>query len=350
MPVNPGQREGGGMADRLKLGVLGIDHGHIFGMLGHMLREGCTCAAWWTGGPAVTEAKFREVFPALERVEDRRRILEDPEVDLVLISAVPADRGALAIEAMEAGKDVMVDKPGCTTLEQLAAVREVQARTGRIWTVNFSERFQVPAVARAEALVTEGAIGRVIQTVNLAPHRQNLATRPDWYFKRERYGGILTDIGSHQIDQFLHFTGSTEVRIAHAAVENTTRPEHRGFQDYGEVTLVGDKGHGFVRVDWFTPDGLPTWGDGRLFLLGTEGTIELRKYTDIGRPHRTDTLYLLNGTENVAIDCAGEPLPYFKRLIEDVRNRTETAVTQEHTFRTMEIAIRAQMLAEGADA
>ena len=348
MPVNPGQ-QGGGMADGLKLGVLGIDHGHIFGMLGHMLREGCSCAQWWTDGPAVTEAKFREVFPSLERVGDRRRILEDPSIDMVLISAVPADRAALAIEALEAGKDVMVDKPGCTTLDQLAALREVQARTGRIWAVNFSERFQVPAVARAESLVAEGAIGRVIQTVNLAPHKQNLKTRPDWYFQRDRYGGILTDIGSHQIDQFLHFTGSTEVQIAHALVENTTRPDYPGFQDYGEVTLVGDKGHGFVRVDWFTPDGLLTWGDGRLFLLGTEGTIELRKYTEIGQPHRTDTLYLVNGTENVAIDCAEEPLPYFKRLIADVRDRTETAVAQEHTFRTMEIAIRAQMLAEGVD-
>ncbi|MDJ0824281.1 MAG: Gfo/Idh/MocA family oxidoreductase [Rhodobacter sp.] len=334
------------MANPLRLGVLGIDHGHIFGMLGHMLREGCTCRRWWTEGPAVTEAKFREVFPALERVEDRRRILDDPDIDMVLIAAVPADRAALAIAAMEAGKDVMVDKPGCTTLEQLAALRETQARAGRIWTVNFSERFQVPAVARAEDLVAAGAIGRVVQTVNLAPHKQNLRTRPDWYFQRARYGGILCDIGSHQIDQFLHFTGSREVTIAHALVENTTRPDLPGFQDYGEVTLVGDRGHGFVRVDWFTPDGLPTWGDGRLFLLGTEGTIELRKYTDIGRKHRTDTLYLVNGAENRRIDCAGGPLPYFPRLIDDIRNRTETAVAQAHTFRTMELAIRAQIAAE----
>lgn len=295
----------------------------------------------------MTEAKFRKVFPALERVQDRRRILDDPGVDMVLISAVPADRAALAVEAMEAGKDVMTDKPGCTTLSQLSALREVQARTGRIWSVNFSERFQVPSVAKAEDLVAQGAIGRVIQTVNLAPHKQNLATRPPWFFERERYGGILCDIGSHQIDQFLHFTGSAQVTIAHAAAENTTRPDLPGFQDYGEVTLAGDKGHGFVRVDWFTPDGLPTWGDGRLFLLGSEGTIEVRKYTDIGQPHRTDSLYLVNGAENRMIDCAGTPLPYFPRLIADVRDRTETAVTQAHTFRTMEIAIRAQMKAEG---
>ena len=332
----------------LKLGVIGIDHGHIFGMLANMAREGCTCSKWWSEGTPVTQEKFERLHPEIARVSDRRAILEDPTIDMILISAVPADRAALAIEAMEAGKDVMVDKPGCTTLDQLEAIKAVQTRTGRIWTVNFSERFEVPSVARAEDLVAEGAIGRVIQTVNLAPHKQNLKTRPPWYFERERFGGILTDIGSHQIDQFLHFTGSTKVEIAHALVENSTRPEHPEFQDYGEVTLQGDRGHGYIRVDWFTPDGLPTWGDGRLFLLGTEGTIEVRKYTDIGQPHRADTLYLVNGTENIRIDCADHPLPYFSRLIRDVWDRTGTAVFQGHTFHVMEIAIRAQMKAESS--
>lgn len=329
----------------LRLGVIGIDHGHIFGMLSHMQAHGCTCDAYWTDGPAVTEDKFNQVFPDVSKVADRRTILESA-VDMVLISAVPADRAAFAIEAMQAGKDVMVDKPGCTTFEQLAEVRAVQARTRRIWSVNFSERFEVPATTKATELVNEGAIGRVVQVVTLAPHKQNLKTRPPWYFQRERYGGILCDIGSHQVDQFLHYTRSTEVRIAHALVENTTMPEAPGFQDFGEMSLVGDKGHGYLRLDWFTPNALPTWGDGRLFLLGTEGTIELRKYTDIGQPHRTNNLYLVNGTENALIDCRDAGLPYFPMLIDDVGNRTWTAAPQEHTFRTMEIAIQAQMKAE----
>ena len=330
----------------LKLGVMGIDHGHIFGMLSNMLGQGCTCSHYWTDGPAVTESKFNQVFSELEKVPDYRTILDDPEVDLVLISAVPADRADLAIVAMEAGKDVMVDKPGCTTLDQLARTRETQEKTGRIWSVNFSERFEVPATTKAAELVTGGAIGRVVQVVTLAPHKQNLKTRPPWYFQRERYGGILCDIGSHQVDQFLHFTGSTEVEIAHALVENTTMPDQPGFQDFGEMALVGDKGHGYLRLDWFTPDGLPTWGDGRLFILGTEGTIECRKYTDIGQPHKTNALYLVNGTENVVIDCRDAGLPYFPRLVADVQDRTETACPQQHTFRTMDIAIQAQMKAE----
>ena len=331
----------------LKLGVLGIDHGHIFGMLSNMKAQGCTCEAYWTDGPAVTEEKFNTVFSDVLRVDDRRRILDDPEVSMVLISAVPADRSKFAIEAMETGKDVMVDKPGCTTLEQLEEIREVQARTGRIWTVNFSERFEVPAVTRADELVQAGAIGRIIQTVGLGPHKQNLATRPDWYFKRERFGGILCDIGSHQIDQFLYFTDSQTAEIAHALVENTTMPEQPEFQDFGEIVLKSGNGHGYIRVDWFTPNGLPTWGDGRLFLQGTDGQIELRKYTDIGRPHVTNTLFLVNDDKNEMIPCEDAGLPYFPRLIADVQERTETAVGQSHTYTTTELSIRAQMIAEG---
>ena len=330
----------------IKLGVLGIDHGHIFGMLSNMLAQGCTCDSWWSAGPAITEAKFRETFPALTRVDNRRRIIEDPEIDMLLISAIPADRAALAIEAMEAGKDVMVDKPGCTTLDQLAAIKEVQARTGQIWSVNFSERFEVPAVTKAEELVAQGAIGRVIQTVGIGPHKQNLKTRPDWYFEKTSFGGILCDIGSHQIDQFLWFTGSTDAKINHALVENTTMQDHPGFQDFGEINLSSDKGHGYVRVDWFTPNGLPTWGDGRLFIQGTEGQIELRKYTDIGRPHATNNLYLVNGEDNRHIDCSTIDLPYFPRLIADVQDRTETAAPQVHTFLTMQLAIEAQVMAD----
>ncbi|HMQ94718.1 MAG TPA: Gfo/Idh/MocA family oxidoreductase [Amaricoccus sp.] len=330
----------------LGVAVVGIDHDHILGMLGNMLKLGADCRGWWTEGHPTTEAQFLERFGEFDRVADRRALLDDASVDLVLIAAVPADRAALAIEAMEAGKDVMVDKPGCTTLEQLAALRACVARTGRIWSVNFSERFEVPAVTRADELVRAGAIGRVIQTVGLGPHRQRLHTRPEWYFDKARFGGILCDIGSHQVDQFLHFTGSTEVEVAHALAENSTRPEYPGFEDFGEIVLNGDAGHGYIRVDWFTPDALPAWGDGRLFILGDEGSIELRKYVDLARSETGNHLLLSNRTRVEHIDCRDAGLPYFPRLAGDIRDRTETAVAQEHTFRTMKIAIRAQMKAD----
>ncbi|MGP1356649.1 Gfo/Idh/MocA family protein [Roseicyclus sp.] len=331
----------------IRFAVLGIDHRHAFGMTEHLTAAGATCAGWWTDGAPNTEEGFRKRFPDLPRIADRETILSDPEIALVVIAAIPRDRAALAIEAMRAGKDVMVDKPGCTTLEQLAALRRVQAETGRIWSIDFSERFEVPSVTLATKLVEEGAIGRVVQTVGLGPHRLNRATRPAWFFEREAYGGILTDIASHQIDQFLHFTGSATAEIVHAAAENCAHPGDPGLQDFGEIALRSDRGRGYIRVDWFTPDALPTWGDGRLTILGTEGYIELRKYVDVGGRVGTDTLILVNGTRCEAIDARDAGLPYFARILADVRDRTETAMPQAHAFTVMELALKAQALAEG---
>ncbi len=332
--------------DGIKLGVLGIDHNHILGMLSNMLANGCSCEHWWTKDTTATQDEFEKRFAQIERVDDQTRIIEDPSLDMILISAIPADRAALAIAAMRAGKDVMVDKPGCTTLEQLDELKQCVAATNRIWTVNFSERFEVPAVTKASQLVADGLIGTVKQTLGIGPHRHGLVPRPAWFYQREQFGGILTDIGSHQIDQFLHFTGSDNAVVSHALVENTTRPDQPEFQDYGEMVLRGNHGHGFIRVDWFTPDALPVWGDGRLFILGDKGYIELRKYIDIARSTFGNHLYYSNRDKVEHIDCTDVGLPYFPRLISDVRERTETAVSQRHTFLAMELALRAQRMAE----
>ena len=336
------------MSTSPRLCVLGIDHRHIFGMLSHMMTAGAVCKGWWTAHETQIEAGFVNRFPDLERVQDRRRLLDDPDIDMVLIAAIPSERAALAIEAMRAGKDVMVDKPGCTTPEQLEEIRACVAETGRIWSVNFSERFEVSAVTTADELVRAGAIGTVKQTLGIGPHRQNLSTRPDWFFDRTRFGGILCDIGSHQIDQYLHFTGATNVRISHAHTENTTLPAYPGFQDFGEIVLNSPQGNGYIRVDWFTPDALPTWGDGRLFILGDEGSIELRKYTNIAQPHVTDQLFLASHKGVKQIDCREAGLPYFTNLISDIENRTETACKQEHTFTATALALEAQRLADAS--
>ncbi len=327
--------------------ALGLDHRHIYGQLAGMLSVGSVCKGWWTKGEPNTIEGFTKRFPDLPRVDDYRTILDDPDIDMVILANIPSERADLAIEAMRAGKDVMVDKPGCTTLDQLAALRETAAETGRIWSVDFSERFEVPSATKAIELVQQGVIGKVVQTVGLGPHRLNRPTRPDWFFQREQYGGILCDIASHQIDQFLILTGSTEAEIVSASVDNFANPQDPGLQDFGQLLIRGDGGHGFIRVDWYTADGLPTWGDGRLTILGTEGTIELRKYVDIaGRPGK-DHVFLVNGERCEHIDASDAPLPYFANLAADVRKRTETAVSQEHTFRVMELAIKAQNLAEG---
>jgi predicted dehydrogenase len=251
----------------------------------------------------------------------------------------------MAIEAMRHGKDVMSDKPGCTTAEQLADLQRTVAETGRIWSVNYSERFEVPAATRAIELVNAGAIGRVVQTVGLGPHRLNRHLRPAWFFQREQYGGVLCDIASHQVEQFLTFTGSADAEIVASSVGNFANPSDPELEDFGEMLLRSDRGQGYIRVDWYTPDGLATWGDGRLTILGTDGYIELRKYVDIaGRPG-SDHLFLVDNKETRYIDCSNAGLPYTASLIADVLDRTERAMAQAHCFKVMELALKAEAMA-----
>jgi len=334
------------MIKNINLGIIGIDHGHIFDMLDEMLKEGCTCDYFWTDGSPLTLKEFNQKYPNIKRVENKSEILNDNKIDMILISSIPKDRAINSIEALKSGKDVMVDKPGCTTLDQLEDLKRTVKQTGKIWSVNFSERFHVAAVAKAEQLVAEGKIGKVKQTMGTGPHRQGNYERPNWFYERESYGGIITDIGSHQIHQFLVFTNSNKAKITHSIVENTTKKEFPGFQDFGEINLTGNGGHGYIRLDWFTPDALPTWGDGRLFILGDKGFIEIRKYTDLAKSDSGNHLYYANNEEVKHLDCRDVKLPYFRNLINDVLNRTETACSQELTYLTMELAIKAQEIAE----
>jgi predicted dehydrogenase len=331
----------------VRFAAIGLDHRHIYHMVGELLAAGAVCAGYCprTSDPRVLDG-FRERFPDLTP-RPRDDLFDDPDVSVILCAAIPVDRPGIAIRAMQAGKDVMLDKPGATRLDQVAELERVADQTGRLLSICFSERFVVRACEVASRLVAEGAIGRVIQTTGLGPHRLNRAIRPEWFFRPETFGGILTDIASHQIDQFLHFTGLTHARIVAASTANRALPDVPDFRDYGDLLLDGDGARGFVRVDWFTPDGLPSWGDGRLFLVGTEGTIELRKYVDPdGRPG-ADHLFLCdrNGTRH--IDCSAQPLTYFARFLADVRDRTDTAMPRGHALRVTRLAIEAQILADG---
>jgi predicted dehydrogenase len=329
---------------RIRFAAIGLDHRHMYEMTGRLLELGGECAGYWTEGEPQPLAGFVKRYPHILRVNDKRRLLEDSTVQLILTAAIPCDRAAIAIEAMRAGKDVMTDKPGCTTAEQLGALRRVVAGTGRFWSVSYG-RFEGAAVTRALELVAAGAIGRVVQTVALGPHRLNRHLRPAWFFQRDKYGGILADIGCHQIDQFLTFTGSNDAEIVSASVGNFANLGDPDFEDFGEMLLRNDNGRGYARLDWYTPDGLATWGDGRLTVLGTDGYIELRKNIDIaGRPG-TDHLFLVDGKSTRYVDCSSAERPYYANLIADVLDRTETSMTQRHCFKVMELALQAQAMA-----
>jgi predicted dehydrogenase len=326
---------------RVRFGVIGLNHGHIYSQVAATIAGGAELVSFHATEPDLVEA-FAKRHPQAKLARSAQEILEDSSLKLVVSASIPNERAPLGIEVMRHGKDFMVDKPGMTTLEQLADVRRVQAETKRIYSVLYSERHENKATVKAGELVKAGAIGTVIQTVGLGPHRMTPKTRPAWFFERERYGGILCDIASHQFDQFLFFTGSTTADILASQAGNVHHPQYPGFEDFGDVMLRGDRGSGYIRVDWFTPDGLQTWGDTRLTVLGSDGYIEVRKNIDItGRPGGNH-LFLVDQKETRYIDTSDTALPFGERLVDDVLNRTQTSMPQAHVFLVMELALKAE--------
>ncbi len=326
--------------------AIGLDHGHIYGMTNGLKEAGATLKWVYDPDPAKVEA-YRQQHPEAVAAASEAQILDDPAVKLVAGACVPGDRAALGIRVMQAGKDYFTDKAPMISLGQLDAAKAAVQETKRKYMVCYSERLQSESAVYAGELIKQGAIGRVLQVLGMGPHRLNAPSRPAWFFERARYGGILCDIGSHQIEQFLYYTGATDARIASSKIANYNHPEYPELDDFGDATLIGDNGAtGYFRVDWFTPDGLRTWGDGRTFILGTEGYIELRKYLDITRDDGSDHVFWVDGSGEHYFNAAGKVgFPYFGQLILDCLNRTENAMTQEHAFKAAELCIRAQMQA-----
>lgn len=330
----------------LRFAALGIDHFHIFDHIEGLIAAGAEFAGFAeVGGSPRVIAGVAKTWPDVP-VLTAQQILNDDTIQIVCNASVPADRAEMAIAAMRHGKDVMIDKPGATTHDQIEALRACVSETGRIFSICFSERLTVRAAERAGKLIAAGAIGRVVQTIGMGPHRLNRKIRPEWFFDTGRYGGILIDIASHQIDQFLFYTGSSRGEVIASSVGNYGNPDDPGLQDFGQVMLKSDRATGYIRVDWFTPDALPTWGDGRLTILGTEGYIELRKYVDIAGRDGGDHLFLANKDRVEHIDCSGDTLSYFANFLADVQHRTETAMPQAHVFEVSRLAIEAQRAAE----
>ena len=330
---------------RIRFSVIGINHGHINSQVEAVIRGGGEFVSFHAKEPDLSQA-FAKRFPQAKQVSNEKEILDDKSIHLVLSSIIPDERAPLGIRVMQHGKDYMVDKPGIITLDQLADVRKVQKQTGRIYSIMYSERFENRATVAAGKFVKDGAIGKVVQTIGLGPHRMNARSRPQWFFDRKKFGGIITDIGSHQFDQYLFFTNTTKADIVASQIGNVHNKQYPEFEDFGDVMLRGNGGTGYIRVDWFTPDGLKTWGDGRLTILGTDGFIEVRKNIDIaGRPGGNH-LFVVTAKETLYVDSTKEELTYGKSLVDDIVNRTETAMTQEHCFLATELALKAQHKAE----
>ncbi|RAU91250.1 Gfo/Idh/MocA family protein [Paenibacillus sp. YN15] len=323
--------------------AVALDHGHIYGMTNGLLEAGATLKWVYDRDPAKAAA-YAAKYPQAKIAASEEEVLQDPEVRLIAGAAVPSERCALGLRAMDAGKDYFTDKAPFTTLEQLESAKQKVKETGRKYMVYFSERLHVEAAIYAGQLIEQGAIGKVVQVIGFGPHRLSAPSRPEWFFKKANYCGILGDIGSHQIEQFLFYAGCKDAKVLHSKVANYNNPEYPELEDFGDATLLGDNGATqYFRVDWLTPDGLGTWGDGRTTILGTDGYIELRKYIDVARDKSGDHVYLVNHTGEHHFEVSGQVgFPFFGELILDCINRTEKAMTQEHAFKAAELCLKAQ--------
>jgi predicted dehydrogenase len=325
----------------VKFAVIGLDHYHIFGMTAAVQCGGGKLVSVYATDPKQL-ADFRAKFGEVPLARSQDEILNDKSIQLVVGAPIPDLRAPLGIRVMRSGKDFLGDKPAIISLKQLAEVRKAIKETGRKFAILYSERLEVPAAVQAGYLVRQGAIGRVIQTVNIAPHSIGNTSRPAWFWDKKRYGGILTDIGSHQVEQFLYYTNSTKAHVVASQTGNFAHLETPKFEDFGDMVVTGNGGTGYVRVDWFTPAGLGVWGDGRLFLLGTDGYIELRKYIDVaGRPGGNH-LFIVDRKEARYIDCRNVVLPFGPQFVADIINRTEVARNHEQALLAAELVLIAQ--------
>ncbi|MDR0848238.1 MAG: Gfo/Idh/MocA family oxidoreductase [Propionibacteriaceae bacterium] len=324
-----------------------LDHPHIYGMC-QALEEAGANVTWVYDSDEAKVAEFLKLFPQAKVARSEEEVLSDPAVKIVAGAAVTSERADLGIRVMGAGKDYFTDKAPLTTLDQLARAKESVERTGQKYAVYYSERINVESAVFAGQLIERGVIGRVLQVLGLGPHRLGQSPRPAWFFEKEKYGGILCDIGSHNIEQVLWYSGASDAEIRGAAIANYAHPQYPELDDFGECSLLTNTGaSGYFRVDWFTPDGLQNWGDGRMFVLGTEGYIEQRKYLNVGTDDGPGNVFVVNGQGEWKMNVSGKVgTPYFGRLILDCLNRTETAMTQVHAFKAAELSVKAQLAAQ----
>lgn len=333
---------------RIRFSVIGINHGHINSLAETVMNAGGEFVSFYAKEPDLS-ADFAKRFPQAKVARSVDEILNDKSIHLVVSAAIASERAPLGIEVMRHGKDFLADKPGILTLDQLKEVRKVQKETNRIYAILYGERLENKSTMKAAELIKQGAIGKVIQTIGLGPHRLNASSRPAWFFNKKQYGGILVDLATHQCDQFLYFTGSTKAEIVASQVGNFNHPQYQ-MEDFGDAMVKGDGGTGYMRVDWFTPDSLSTYGDARLTILGTEGYIEIRKNVDLAGRKGGNHLFVVNNKETRYVESDDVELTYGKLLVDDVLNRTETAMTQAHAFLTAELSIRAQTQAKNITA
>ena len=338
-PVFQGNAEKVVKPGEFRFSVIGLDHGHIYAMVNGLLEAGAEIVAVADSDAAKAE-DFCKRYPGAV-VSTEQEILSDDSIQLITSAIRPDKRVALGLKAMESGKHFFCDKPGMLKMEDIGKVREGCKATGKKYMVYFGERIHVEGAVFVQDMIDKGLFGKIVTITILAPHRLNPSTRPDWFFDPDKNGGILNDIGSHQVEQLLSYTHSEHAEVRYSAAGNMHTPAHPRFQDFGEAVIDTDSGAScYVRVDWFTPDGLGAWGDGRVFIVGTKATCEIRKYINVGTDSNGDHIFFTDSEGEHHYQVTGKVgFRFFGQFIRDCLDGTDNAMTEDHVLESMRLAI-----------
>jgi predicted dehydrogenase len=328
----------------LRVAVAGVDHLHLFQIVDGLVRAGAETVAHTPAGSLVD--LYRD-WRDCSRESTLDELLEDDRIDVVVTAAIPSERSAITVAALRAGKAVVSAKPGVTSFEQLDEVTDaLVGRTGRPWTILFTERFENRAVTEAVRLARSGAIGEVVHVRGTGPHSLFADQRPDWFWDPAKSGGILVDLASHQVDQFLAVLGDpVEVEVRGAAVGNVATPTHPDFQDIGSLTLVAAGAQGDHEVDLLSPAGLGTWGDVRLAVVGTTGTLEVRANIDVAGDEGAEHLIHVDAEGARRVDVSTVPIDWAEQLLADLSDGGERLMSQAHAVAVCDLTLRAQATA-----
>ena len=325
----------------LRIGVIGAEHPHLFTIVEPLLELGATTVAHSVGSGMWPDAYRGWRTDSDERSPDG--VLDDPSIDLIVTADVPSKRGPIAAEALRRSKNVLADKPGVTTIEHLDAVVAASTASSARWWVLFSERFEHPAVIEAVRMARSGELGEIVHVTGLGPHSLGADTRPDWFWDMAATGGILVDLASHQVDQFLAVTGATSgsVSVVAAAAGNAAVPQHPGFEDVGHIVLACDGVVGHHRVDYLTPAGLGAWGDPRLTIVGTRATAEVRAVIDVAGTPGGEHLIVVDAEGTRRVDDL-PPARWAVDLLADLFDDGERFMARNHSAAVSRLTLEAQ--------
>lgn len=331
------------LSEPMVFAAIGLAHGHIYGMCNGLVRAGATLKYVYDSDPTLVE-RFLKTFPDVTVATSEETILADAAVQLVASADIPARRAPLGVRVMQSGKDFFCDKAPLTTFEQLDAVQTAVAATGRKFITYFGESVDSESMTFLYDRIARGMLGRVLNVIISAPHVLNAPSRPDWFFKREDTGGVLIDIGSHQVHQFLKLTENRTATVTAARVSNLRYPQYPGFDETGDILLTGENGAtGLLHISWDFPLGLGTWGDPRIIIEAEKGYVEVRKNVNIGVDKTGEHIFLVTEEGTFHDSVQGKiGSNIFHRVLNDVVHRTDTAVSAKETLTTMALCLQAQ--------